>query len=179
MLKIGSLRVILNLDQNYLFLTLFDLKWPSHISEVIFLPGISPGYHMSMHAKKWVPRPYHLPVIEKCNICDGQTDKQTDTQTENRHKLFLSLTFIDMTHINILILRHLVKIFHTDRQRKFIIWYMYICIYIYTYIYMFVLLKHYVFKHSCFTVLLNRTALQFVCYIYVYIYNIFVFCFFA
>ena len=89
------------------------------------LPGITPGYHMSMHAKNQVPRPFRLAVIDKCHVCDGQThrhtDTQTDTQTENRHNLFLSLTFIDMTHINILILRHLVKIFHTDRQRKFII----------------------------------------------------------
>ena len=80
---------------------------------------------MSMHAKNWVPRPYRLPVIEKCHVCDGQTDKQTDRQTdrqtENRHKLFLSLTFIDMTHINILILEHLVNILHTDKQHKFII----------------------------------------------------------
>ena len=80
---------------------------------------------MSMLAKNQVPRPFSLAVIDKCHVCDGQThrhtDTQTDTQTENRHKLFLSLTFIDMTHINILILRHLVKILHTDRQRKFII----------------------------------------------------------
>ena len=89
------------------------------------LHGITSGYHMSMHAKNRVPRPYRLAVIEKCHVCDGQTDKQTDRQTENRHKLFLSLTFIDMTHINILILRHLVKILHTDRQCKFIIWYIY------------------------------------------------------
>ena len=104
------------------------------------LSGITPGYHMSMHAKNHVPRPSRLAVIEKCHVCDGQTnrqtDKQTDRQTENRHELFLSLTFIDMTHNNILILRHLVKIFHTDRQRKFIIWW-YIHIYIYVYIYIY------------------------------------------
>ena len=87
--------------------------------------GITPGAHISMHAKNHVPRPSRLALIEKCHVCDGQTDKQTDRQTdrqtENRHKLFLSLTFRDMTHINILILRHLVKILHTDIQRKFII----------------------------------------------------------
>ena len=87
------------------------------------LPGITPGYHISMHAKNQVPRPFGLAVIDKCHVCDGHTDTQTDTQTENRHKLFLSLTFIDMTHINILFLRHLVKILHTDRQRKYILWY--------------------------------------------------------
>ena len=85
------------------------------------LSSITSGYHMSMHAKNHVPSPFRLAVIDKCHVCDGHTDTQTDTQTENRHKLFLSLTFIDMTHINILILRHLVKILHTDRQRKFII----------------------------------------------------------
>ena len=101
-------------------MTLNDL----HISpRSKILPGIAPGYHRSMHAKNQVPRPFGLAVIDKCHVCDGHTDTQTDTQTENRHKLFLSLTFIDMTHINILILRHLVKIFHTDRQRKFIILY--------------------------------------------------------
>ena len=72
------------------------------------LSGITPGYHMSMHAKNHVPRPSRLAVIEKCHVCDGQTDKQTDRQidrqTENRHKLSLSLTFIDMTHNNILTL---------------------------------------------------------------------------
>ena len=49
-----------------------------------FLPGITPGYHMSMHAKNWVPKPYRLPVIEKCHVCDGQTDKQTDIQTDRQ-----------------------------------------------------------------------------------------------
>ena len=127
MLKIGSLRVILNLDQNYLFLSFWPQMTLIYLRGHFFLPGITLGYHMNIYAKNWVPRPYRLPVIEKYHVCYGQTnrqtDRQTDTQTENRHKLFLSLTFIDMTHINILIVRHLVKIFHTDRQRKFNIWY--------------------------------------------------------
>ena len=111
-----------------------------HISpRSFFLFGITPGYHMSMHAKNQVPRPFGLAVIDNCHVCDGQTHKHTNTQTENRHKLFWSLTFIDMTHINILILRHLVKIFHTDRQRKFIIWYIYIYVYTYIYIYIYII----------------------------------------
>ena len=101
------------------------------------LPGITPGYHMSMHAINQVHRPFGLAVIDKCHVCDGHTDTQTDTQadtqTENRQKLFLSLTLIDMTHINILILRHLVKILHTDRQPTQIHYmiYIYICMYKY------------------------------------------------
>ena len=39
---------------------------------------------MSMHAKNWVPRPYRLPVIEKCHVCDGQTNRQTDKQTDRQ-----------------------------------------------------------------------------------------------
>ena len=79
---------------------------------------------MSMHDKNRIPRPSRLAVIEKCHVCDGQTDRhtdrqtvrQTDTQTENRHKLFLSLTFIDMTHVNFLFHRLLVSETQTDRQ---------------------------------------------------------------
>ena len=48
------------------------------------LSGITPGYHMSMHAKNHVPRPSRLAVIEKCHVCDGQTDKQTDRQTNRQ-----------------------------------------------------------------------------------------------
>ena len=48
------------------------------------LSGITPGYHMSMHAKNHVPRPSRLAVIEKCHVCDGQTNRQTDKQTDRQ-----------------------------------------------------------------------------------------------
>ena len=48
------------------------------------LSGITPGYHMSMHAKNHVPRPSRLAVIEKCHVCDGQTNRQTDRQTDGK-----------------------------------------------------------------------------------------------
>ena len=51
-----------------------------------FLLGITPRYHMIMHAKNWVPRPYHLPVIEKYHVCDGQTNRQTDIQTDRHNR---------------------------------------------------------------------------------------------
>ena len=81
MLKIGSLRIILNLDQNDLFFTLFDLKWPSFQN---YISGITPGYHMSKHAKNRVPKPSRLAVIEKCHVCDGQTNRQTDKHTDRQ-----------------------------------------------------------------------------------------------
>ena len=49
-----------------------------------FLFGITPGYHMSMHAKNRVPRPSRLAVIEKCHVCDGQTHRYTDRQTDRQ-----------------------------------------------------------------------------------------------
>ena len=48
------------------------------------LPGITPGYHMSMHAKNQVPRPFGLAVIDKCHVCDGQTHKQTHKHTDGK-----------------------------------------------------------------------------------------------
>ena len=53
---------------------------------------------------------------------NGQTDGQTDGQ-----KKFSSLTFISMTHITIKTIRHIVSETQTDRQRQFIIIYIYIC----------------------------------------------------
>ena len=43
---------------------------------------VTPGYHMSMHAKNRVPRPFSFAVIEKCHVCDRQTHKQTDRHTD-------------------------------------------------------------------------------------------------
>ena len=56
-----------------------------HIStRSLFLPGITPGCHMSMHAKNWVLRPYGLPVIEKCHVCNGQTHREQDRKRETQ-----------------------------------------------------------------------------------------------
>ena len=53
-----------------------------------------------------------------------QTDRQTDKR-KNGHEKFSSLTFISMTHVTIMTLRHIVSETQTDRQtdrqRKYII----------------------------------------------------------
>ena len=49
-----------------------------------FLFGITPGYHMSMHAKKCVPRLFRLAVIEKYHVCDGHTNRMKDRHTDGK-----------------------------------------------------------------------------------------------
>ena len=67
-------------------------------------------------------RPFRLSVIEKYHVCDKKCDGQTTDRHTHRRKtdmIFLSLAFINITHVNLLTLRHLFKILFTDRQLKF------------------------------------------------------------